>query len=154
MSKDPAFLFYYQDWLVGTGMMTYRQKGAYIDILAHMADQGGTLELNQIRSILGRKFVNLWPQVQKKFVQNGSSFHNEKLSDVLAKRAKFCESRRKNRLSKVDKCKTSVKHVKTYDRHMGNENETENGNTLTPPPVNIDLPEVKGKDFLNGVQNI
>ena len=247
MSKDPAFLFYYQDWLVGTGMMTYRQKGAYIDLLAHMADQGGILELNQIRSILGTSFKRLWPKLAHKFIVNEGFYNNTKLTEVIERRKKFCESRRKAKL-KCDednvriyflrdndsgniKIGSSVNPARRFNEitnqtisvagssttrnykliwysdptlrkneklihttyedkrvvgewfnlsvselneitkrffgvtyvertikhttaHMGNENETENGNTLTPPPVNIDLPEGKGKDFLNGVQNI
>ena len=35
MSKDPAFLFYPNDYLGGTMGMTFEMKGAYIDLLIH-----------------------------------------------------------------------------------------------------------------------
>ena len=40
MSKDPAFLFYYQDFLVGTTFLNFEETGAYIKILCHLADKG------------------------------------------------------------------------------------------------------------------
>jgi uncharacterized protein YdaU (DUF1376 family) len=38
--KDPAILFYYQDFLVGTSFLTNEEVGAYIRVLCHMADKG------------------------------------------------------------------------------------------------------------------
>ena len=38
--KDPAFLFYYQDFLVGTSFMSNEVIGAYIKILCYQADKG------------------------------------------------------------------------------------------------------------------
>lgn len=36
--KDPAVLFYFQDFLVGTDFMTADEVGKYIRILCHQAD--------------------------------------------------------------------------------------------------------------------
>ena len=40
MAKDPAFLFYYQDFIVGTTFMSNAETGAYIKTLCHLADKG------------------------------------------------------------------------------------------------------------------
>ena len=33
MGKDPAFLFYFRDFLVSTSFMTFEELGAYIKLL-------------------------------------------------------------------------------------------------------------------------
>ena len=40
MGKDPAFLFYPNDWLGGTMGMTFEQKGAYMELLMMQFNQG------------------------------------------------------------------------------------------------------------------
>ena len=42
--KDPAFLLYYTDFLVGTAFMTNEEVGMYIRILCNIADKGSLTE--------------------------------------------------------------------------------------------------------------
>ena len=97
MAKDPAFLFYYEKWLVGTSMMTHELKGIYIDLLAHMADKGGRLSNDEIKNIMGRKHAVKWKYIESKFIYKENYWYNERLSEVLLNRALYAESRRINR---------------------------------------------------------
>ena len=38
MSKDPAFLFYYQDFMWGTRFFTREQRGLFIEFMCEQAD--------------------------------------------------------------------------------------------------------------------
>jgi uncharacterized phage protein (TIGR02220 family) len=92
MKKDPAFLFYPQDFLVGTMSMSFEDKGRYITLLSLMHQQGRMSE-ETIRFIVGSFSVNL----KSKFcVDENGLFYNERLENEIEKRKKFTESRRIN----------------------------------------------------------
>lgn len=120
MAKDPAFLFYYQDFLVGTDDFKNEEIGAYIRCLCIQAAKGGISE-NHMKKICESPVVhNL---IKKKFIYYPEEgvFRNDRLSEEVEKRKRFCESRGKNKKGK--------KHIKiiskSYDQHMENEDENE-----------------------------
>lgn len=103
MAKDPAFLFYPNDWLGGTQTFTRVHKGAYMDLLmAQHAD--GHMPIEDVQHILGEKdFKDLWPKLQKKFSKdNQGNYFNQKLEDEMIKRKKFTDSRKNNLSHKED----------------------------------------------------
>lgn len=117
MAKDPAFLFYYQDFLVGTEFMSNQEVGCYIRILCHMADKG-RLKENQLKAICrGDGFAD---DLKCKFLvdENGLYYH-QRLESEMEKRRLYSISRSKNRTS-------NKKIRKSYVRHMENENRNEN----------------------------
>jgi hypothetical protein len=123
MAQDPAFLFYYQDFLVGTDDMDNDEVGAYIRCLCHQASKGCISEKHMMKICLRQDVFN---SVSQKFLRNeDGNYCNERLMLEISKRKAFAESRRNNRLKK-----TSLIHVsntsKTYVPHMENENENEN----------------------------
>jgi hypothetical protein len=92
--KDPAFLFYSQDFLVGTLTMSFEDKGKYITILAYMHQQG-RLDEKTISLLVGSISDNL----RLKFsVDESGLLFNKKLESEIEKRVKFSESRRNNGL--------------------------------------------------------
>jgi len=94
--KDPAFLFYYQDFIMGTQFMSEADVGKYIRILCHQADKG-SLTKEQVLSICGAS--GFTPSLQEKLVSDGNGkYYNEKLKEVMKQRRVFTESRRKNAL--------------------------------------------------------
>src|SRR3989339_2180337 len=113
MAKDPAFLFYYQDFLVGTEFMTPEEVGIYIRILCHMADKG-CLSEQHIKSICrGYAFTD---SIKEKFkINEKGHYFNERLCNEVEKRKNYTESRRKN-----------ASTCKAYAKHMENENINEN----------------------------
>lgn len=114
MAQDPAFLFYYQDFLIGTEFMSAEETGLYIRILCHMADKG-KLSLRHIQSICkGYAFTE---NIKEKFlVDKEGFFFNKRLRHEVEKRRLYAESRRKN--------------AKAYAKHMENENENINNNNV------------------------
>ena len=120
MAKDPAFLFYYQDFLVGTDDMTNDEVGAYIRCLCHQASKGSLTDKHMMKICLSS---DIYTSVSSKFsVDEDGSLFNERLRIEVLKRAAFAESRRNNRL-KSNKNKHMKNISKTYVRHMENENE-------------------------------
>jgi len=123
MAKDPAFLFYYQDFLVGTDDMELPAIGAYIRCLCHQASKGG-LSISHMKKICETHEIHM--SVQKKFrAGEDGLFFNERLRVEMDKRKAYTESRRLNR-SKPNSSNSHMKHIsETYVSHMENENENE-----------------------------
>ena len=119
--KDPAVLFYFQDFLVGTEFMTDEEVGKYIRLLCHQADKG-SLTFQQMLRIC--RTPNIPPAIMEKFQQNGDgNFYQERMKIERDRRMKYSDSRRKNREAKQDDMKNISE---TYDTHMEIEIEKEN----------------------------
>lgn len=89
MAKDPAFLFYPNDFSAGTALLTRHQKGCYMDILIAQFNHGH-LSLENIRTVLGSDFP-AWDALQKKFAQDAAGkFFNERLEAEMIKRKEYC----------------------------------------------------------------
>ena len=58
MAKDPAFLFYSQDFIVGVQTMDFEDRGKYITLLAQMHQQG-RMDEKTIRFLVGSVSDNL-----------------------------------------------------------------------------------------------
>ena len=129
MSKDPAFLFYPNDWLGGTMGMSAEQKGAYIDLLVYQFNNHGHFTEAQAKQVLSICFASVWQVVKMKFKNEGENsefLYNERLREEIEKRQAFSESRRNNALHEKKPRKNKKVVVKAYAKHMGNENENRN----------------------------
>jgi hypothetical protein len=121
MAKDPAFLFYPNDYLGGTMGMSFEMKGAYIDLLIFQFNNHHFTEA-QAQQVLSICFTRVWDMLKSKFKnegENGEFYYNERLRIEVEKRKAFTESRKINALQRG-------KHKKAYAQHMGNENENRN----------------------------
>ena len=121
MSKDPAFLFYPNDYIGGTMGMTFEEKGAYMELLM-MQFNRGHMTSHMIGHIVGQ----LWDTIQHKFIQdNKGLWYNERLEAEKNKRKLYTESRINNKRGKnqYSKGKKQSGHMTS---HMENENENEN----------------------------
>ena len=115
--KDPAVLWYFNDWQGGTMAMTRALKGAYMDLLTAQFNLGHLSE-GEIKTVLGSDFGTAWPTLQKKFVQDDNGlYYNERLVFELVKRKSYTKSRRDN---------LNGTNVGDFPPHMGNVNEIEN----------------------------
>lgn len=89
MAKDPAFLFYSQDFLVGTMAMPFDDRGRYITLLCYI-HQNGHISEETIRLLVGY-FSDI---LRLKFLQDENGmFYNPRLENEVEKRGKFVESR-------------------------------------------------------------
>jgi uncharacterized phage protein (TIGR02220 family) len=90
--KDPAFLFYSNDFLTGTLIMPFDERGKYITLLCYQ-HQNGRMNEETIRLLVGSISDNL----KSKFKQDSNGlFYNERLESEIEKRTKFIESRTNN----------------------------------------------------------
>jgi len=118
--KDPAFLFYPNDYLGGTMGMTFEEKGAYMEILMMQFNRG-----HMTSHMIGQTVGQLWGRVKDKFTQDENGlWYNERLELEQSKRKAYTESRRNNKegVNQYTKKKKSG-HM---DGHMENRNRNEN----------------------------
>ena len=90
--RDPAVLFYTQDFLTGCTDLTFEERGQYITMLC-LQHQKGHLSKKTISLTLGSVSVD----VLRKFSQDEKgNYYNERMEGEMQKRAQFIETRRDN----------------------------------------------------------
>lgn len=125
MAKDPAFLFYSSDFMMGTALLSETEVGQYIRIMCHM-HQSGHLSLEDMKNIC----PNISSKVVAKFkVDEQGNYYQERLEQEIIKRKNYSESRRNNR-KKVKPASYDTTHVPDLSAHMSGHMENENENPL------------------------
>ena len=123
-NKDPAFMFYPSDFMIGTFFMTDEEVGKYIRMLC-IQHQQGRLSAEEMDSMCGNS-----SKIRAKFVtdENGM-YYNERLDEEIAKRRAFCDKQRNNRLNATTKSQPSSNQTSTKLKPNSNprvEDENEN----------------------------
>ncbi len=122
MAKDPAFLFYPNDYIGGTMGMTFEEKGAYIELLMLQFNRG-----HMTSHMIGRTVGQIWDNIKDKFVEDENGlFYNERLELEQNKRKSYSESRRNNKKGINQYTKKEEKKVGHMTSHMENEDVNEN----------------------------
>lgn len=122
--KDPAFLFYPNDYIGGTMGMTFEQKGAYIELLMTQFNRGHMTN-HMIGQVLGQGNGQIWDMIKDKFIQDDEGkFYNVRLEIEQNKRKQFTDSRKNNRTGKNQ----YTKEGNHADGHMTNHMENRNRN--------------------------
>jgi uncharacterized protein YdaU (DUF1376 family) len=131
MGKDPATLWYWNDWMGGTMTLSRHEKGAYMDLLTAQFNSGHLSE-TQIRKLLGND-QGLWGTVlrEKFVVDDNGSYYNQRLEDEINKRKAFVVSRGQNgskggRPKKPYDKPSGKPYAKPTDNLLENENEIVN----------------------------
>lgn len=136
MAKDPAFLFYANDWIGGTMGMTLEEKGAYIELLILQFNRGH-MTSHMIGQILGQNHGQLWDTLKDKFIQDENGlFFNKRLDEEKTKRQKYSESRRNNIKGVNQYTNKNQKSNKKINGHMTSHMENENENEYVNRNVN------------------
>ena len=129
--KDPAFLFYPNDYLGGTLGMTFEEKGAYIELLMVQFNRGHMTN-HMIGQILGQSMDKIWTGISSKFkIDEYGRYYNERLELEQNKRIAYSESRKNNikGINQYTKNKNKNGHMtKHMTGHMENENRNRNIN--------------------------
>jgi uncharacterized protein YdaU (DUF1376 family) len=122
MAKDPAILWYYNDYLSGTEEMTFEEQGAYMRLLCKQMDKG-PMSMDFIKRILKDSYDKLWPVLQSKFKINESgNLYNERVEVERGRRKKFLDKQ-----SEVGKKGGRPKNPdKTQNKPTGYENDNPN----------------------------
>ena len=127
MAKDPAFLFYPNDYLGGTMGFSFEQHGMYLVMLLFQFNNG-PFTVDAANGICGGKFDSIKHKFQ---INEAGMYCNFRLMEEITKRKKYSESRRDNIKKRYDK-HTYVEDMKNIcsanSLHMENENENENRN--------------------------
>ncbi len=117
--KDPAFLFYPNDYIGGTMGMTFEEKGAYIELLMMQFNRG-----HMTNHMIGQTVGQLWVKLEDKFTKDKKGlWFNERLEIEQKKRKAFTDSR-VNNLKGVNQYAKKRGHMSNHmeDRDI-NENE-------------------------------
>ena len=98
MAKDPAFLFYYNNWIASTKGMDADARGWYITLLAHQAEKGSLPDnLEDLASLADVKFskyndfTECWKRtLEAKFTKNESgALENLRLKSIIEDRREY-----------------------------------------------------------------
>lgn len=130
MAKDPATLWYWNDWHSGTILMSRFLKGCYMDLL-HAQFNHGPLSLEEVKAVLGSDFGQTWPSLVKKFNEKEGRFFNERMEQEKEKRKKHSEHQRRNAKKRWDKSDGICDGIaNAHASSMPLENESENRNEI------------------------
>jgi len=124
MAKDPAFLFYSQDWIVGTSFLTMEERGQYITLLA-MMHQHGRMTPERVGLLVGLVSVNLKEKFQ---VDENGCWFNERLEHESEKRSQFIEKQRINGKMGGRPKNPDLTQLKPKPKPKNNPTENENEN--------------------------
>lgn len=123
MAKDPAFLFYTNDFDSKTRFFTHEQVGMYLRLL--MAQhQNGHLTEAQMKYICGRYDKDVFNKFSK---DEFGLFFSERLEQEIDRRRQYSKSRSLNRKGNNDQhMSPHINNISsTHDNHMGQHMETE-----------------------------
>lgn len=129
-SKDPAFLFYSADFLVGVMDLTDEETGQYIKLIC-LQHQKGRLKKESIY----RMFPNISDSVLEKFeIDENGLYYNPRVEKEIEKRDNYIQSRSANG-SKGGRPPKNVQSTQkpyglAYENHSENENINENKNNI------------------------
>lgn len=154
MAKDPAFLFYSGDFLVGTYHLNDEQVGVYIRLLAMQHQKGGYLSEDDMTTFCRGYDKRVYDKFK---VNEEGMYYNERLLEEMNKRKTYSDSRRNNRAKRETKKKddsTYVEHMKTYVVHMENENVNINNDlSLSSSLKNNNKDFIEVVEYLNQKAN-
>jgi uncharacterized protein YdaU (DUF1376 family) len=127
MGKDPAFMLYSQDFLVGVSDLTMEERGQYITMLC-LQHQKGHLTKKNIQISVG----NVSEDVMSKFVQDENEmYYNATLENLMQKREAYSQSRSENGKKggrprkephKNQEKTICLPYAEAYENHTENEN--------------------------------
>jgi uncharacterized protein YdaU (DUF1376 family) len=127
--KDPAFLFYTNDFDSGTKFLSNEQLGIYVRLLIAQ-HQHGRLTEKQFIQVAG----GIDPDIREKFFRDtDGKFYNKRLEAEIDRRKAYAESRRKNVKKRYDDSTRVPTSVPTSVVRMETENETENETKILLP---------------------
>ena len=100
MPKDPAFLFYSNDFYEGTRLMLPEERACYIDLLIYQHQHG--FIPNDLRRVMmycsGIDEATLKATLEAKFKQTDKGWYNVKLKEIIEQRQEYTNKQSENGL--------------------------------------------------------
>lgn len=137
MAKDPAFLFYTQDFLTGTIFMTDEEVGKYIRLLCAQHQHGGLIDKTSFRVTVGNSKL-----LKEKFIETEDGFYNNRLMVEMVKRERKSTNLSANARKRWD----MQKQCNSNATAMPTEDEDENENKDIKEVIDY-LNDKSGKKF-------
>lgn len=135
-NKDPAFLFYPADFIVGCADLTMEERGQYITLMCLQHQKG---RLN--KRTIDLSIPNISQYVLDKFdIDENGLYYNKRLEAEITKRQKYCEALSQNAKSGWEKRNANanaIAYANAEQTHMQGENENINEN------INKDIIKIK-----------
>ena len=154
MSKDPAFLFYPNDYIGGTMGMTFEEKGAYMELLMTQFNRGH-MTSHMIAQVVGQN----WDKLKDKFIKDENGlWYNERLEEEKFKRQNYTKSRRNNvsgnNQHTKNKDKNDIKKEEIINGHMTSHMENENKDIINTITINKNSNEIKDSNSWEGEKKL
>jgi uncharacterized protein YdaU (DUF1376 family) len=138
MAKDPAVLWYWNDWQGGTMTLTRHQKGCYMDLLSAQFNSG-PLSLDQVKTVLGTDQA-IWTVLSTKFKKEVNSDGNEVFFNERMESEKLKRKEHSSKQSDNAKKRWSG-NANAYPKSVPLENANENRDAVLKKGV------LRGKNF-------
>lgn len=143
MAKDPAFLFYSQDFIMGTSLMSNAQTGLYIKLLCFQHQHGGLIDSESFDDLVKDDRL-----IRAKFIKTDDGYYNERLMQEMNDRAHKSSNLSANAKKRWEN--RSKSNAIAKPKHMPIENENENEIRVktkrTTKTTNTNPPEVRLSD--------
>jgi uncharacterized protein YdaU (DUF1376 family) len=133
MGKDPAFLLYSSDFLIGTAFFDLENLGLFIKLLCIQHQHGGRIKKEDFNAIVTEKFS----RVREKFVEDEYGFYNKRLEYEMLKRKRDADSSRENGKKGGRPKKTKPKQNLNKTHRLKKQNLTENENINVNEDENV-----------------
>jgi len=143
MAKDPAFLFYTNDFISGTQFFTDEQVGIYIRLLCAQ-HQHGRLSEKHMMHICKTYDKDIFSKFTK---DSEGNWYNERLESEIVKRKNYSESRSKNRKSEKNICESYVQHMENENENIDNNKKGIVKNEV--PKLNHSAIEIAQRTYYN-----
>lgn len=142
MGKDPAFLFYSQDFITGTMFMPNEQIGIYIKLLCAQHQHGGFIEKDVFNDM-----TEGFDALRKKFIETDSGFYNERLMNEMQKRKIKSTNLSVNAKKRWAKEKHHKSNAIASKKHMPTEDEDEDEDVIE---IVNDLNNILNTKYMSG----
>ena len=138
--KDPAFMFYPGDFIMGTIFFTNEQVGIYIRLLCTQHQHGGLIDTASFDAMVGDHHV-----IRTKFVQTDEGYYNSRLMEIMGARsevsqnmstaAKLTWEKRKARLLQEQNKSDTIVLLSEYEYEDEINTKKAAGKKFTPPTL-------------------
>jgi uncharacterized protein YdaU (DUF1376 family) len=131
--KDPAFLFFPSDFLLGVSCLTMEERGQYITLLC-IQHSKGRLSEKDIKIAIG----SVSPDVLAKFTQDENGlYYNQRLEYETEKRERFCAKQYENGCKGGRPKKATKNPNETQTKPNGYPKQNPSGNRNRNKNINI-----------------
>lgn len=135
MNKDPAFLFYSSDFLVGVSDLTMEERGQYITLIC-LQHQKGHLSKRNIDIAI----PNVSQYVLDKFkIDEEGNYYNVRTEEEIEKRQRYLDSRQANGAKGGRPKKTTENHMLSKEKPYGKPTENHSENEIEIKIINTNI---------------